>query len=127
MMRVVLSDKDGVITTALPTQSVGAMKTLKSVAFSRNTTGNIIASVAGKRLKMYAVKLVTDAALTLNFRDGASIALEGSMSLEKNGGFIESIEPPAFLFATSQGNGLDLVVAGGTAAGRISYWDDDAT
>jgi len=65
--------------------------------------------------------------MTLNWRDGTNIALEGSQSHDKGGGAQESVEPPNFLFATTEGNSLDLVVAGGSINGRVSYWNDDST
>ncbi|MBM3813448.1 MAG: hypothetical protein FJW20_17640 [Acidimicrobiia bacterium] len=101
-------------------------KTLKSASFSLSSTGTVVGAVSGKRIKVYAVKLVASAAISVNFRDGASSSLEGAMALAANGGFVEFVNPPNFLFASSVGNSLDLVVSGGgTAAGRISYWDDD--
>lgn len=106
----------------------GSAKTLKSASFSLTATGTVVAAVASKRLKVYAVKLVVSAALTVNFRDGASTALEGAQSIAINGGYVESVNPPAFLMGTTAGNSLDLVITGiGTAAGRASYWDDDGT
>ena len=105
----------------------GAGKTLKSASFSLAATGTVVAAVGGKRIKVFATKLCVSAAISVNFRDGAAAALEGSMPLALSGGFVEVIQPPAFLFATPAGNSLDLVVTGiGTAAGRVSYWDDDA-
>ena len=101
-------------------------KSLKSAAFSLSATGTVVTGVSGKRIKVYAVKLVAAANLNVNFRDGASTNLEGSMALAANGGFVEFVNPPNFLFATAVGNSLDLVVSGtGAAAGRVSYWDDD--
>ena len=101
--------------------------TCKSKSFSVTATGTIISAVSSKRLKIFSVKLVTSAALSVNFRDGASTALEGAMPLIANGGFTEVVNPPFFLFGTTAGNSLDLVVTGtGTVAGRVSYWDDDA-
>lgn len=106
----------------------GSAKTLKSASFSLTATGTVVAAVPTKRLKVYAVKLVVSAALTVNFRDGASTALEGAQSIAINGGYVESVNPPAFLMGTTAGNSLDLVITGiGTAAGRASYWDDDGT
>jgi len=106
----------------------GAGKTLKTAAFALTATGTVITAVSTKRLKVYSVKLVASAALVVNFRDGASTQLEGAQSLAINGGFVESVNPPAFLFASSAGNSLDLVITGiGTAAGRVSYWDDDVS
>lgn len=99
---------------------------LKSVAFSLNTTGAVITAVAGKALKIFAVKCIVSAAISINFRNGASTNIEEAMPLAANGGYVESVTPPNFLFQTSQGNGLDLVISGtGTASGRVSYWDDD--
>ena len=84
--------------------------------------------MASKRIKVYAYKLVVSAALSVKWRDGASTDLEDLQSLAINGGEAESITPPAFLFGTSAGNSLDLVISGiGTAAGRVSYYDDDGT
>jgi hypothetical protein len=102
-------------------------KTLKSASFSLASTGTVVTAVSGRRIKVYAVKLVASANMNVNFRDGAGTNLEGSMALAANGGFVEFVNPPNFLFATTAGNGLDLVASGGgTAAGRVSYWDDDA-
>ena len=103
-------------------------KSLKSAGFSLSSTGAVVSSVSGKRIKVYAVKLVASAAMNVNFRDGASTSLEGAMALAANGGFVEFVNPPNFLFATGAGNSLDLVVSGtGSVAGRVSYWDDDNT
>ena len=115
-------------TFAVQATDSGAGKTLKTIAVSLSSTGNAIAAVATKKLKVYAVKLVCSAALSIYFRDGGSTALEGAQSIAANGGYVESINPPAFLFTTSAGNSLDLVISGtGTVAGRISYWDDDVS
>ena len=107
----------------------GAGKTLKSAPFSLTATGTVVSAVASKRLKVYAVKLAAASALgiTVAFRDGASTPLEGAHTITNGGSLTETVDPPAFLFATSAGNSLDLVMTGiGTAAGRVSYWDDDA-
>ena len=108
--------------------SGGSRKTLKTAVVSISATGTVIAAVTAKRLKIYAVKLVCSADLSIKFRDGASTDLEGSQDFLANGGVAEAVTPPEFLFATTAGNRLDLVISGtGTVSGRISYWDDDAT
>ena len=110
----------------LLTKTAGVYQTLKSVSFSLTATGTVVSAVPGRRIKIYAIKLVVSAAISVNFRDGASTDLEGAMALALNGGFVEHVNPPNFLFGTTAGNRLDLVIAGtGTAAGRVSYWDDD--
>lgn len=100
-----------------------------SAAFSLTATGAVVAAVPGSRIVVYAVKLVVSAALTINFRDGTGgSALEGAMAYAANGGAVEFVTPPMYLFRTTIGNELDLVISGaGTAAGRISYWLDDGT
>lgn len=106
----------------------GAGKTLKSAVINLGATGTVINAVSTKRIKVFAVKLVVSAAVSVSFRDGASTGLEGAQPLAANGGFVESVNPPAFLFGTTAGNSLDLVISGaGTVVGRVSYWDDDAT
>lgn len=106
----------------------GSGKTLKSAAFTLSATGTVVAAVATKRIKVYALKLIVDASISVHFRDGASTALEGAQTLLANGGVVESVNPPSFLFASSAGNSLDLVISGtGNASGRVTYWDDDAT
>ena len=79
------------------------------------------------RIKVFAAKVVVSAAITVKWRSGAATDLEGAMSFAANGGSCEVVPPPAFLFGTAAGESLDLVLSGGNAAGRVSYWDDDAT
>ena len=112
--------------TVAMTQSL--TQTLKSKAFALGQTTAVVVAVPGKRIKVYAVKLVVSAALSVNWRDGATgVDIEGAQALSINGGFVESVNPPAFLFGTTAGLGLDLVVTGiGTAAGRVSYFEEDA-
>lgn len=100
--------------------------TLKTASFSLSATGTVIAAVAGRRIKVHAVKLVVNAAISVQFRSGASDVLEGAQALAENGGFVEATTPPSFVLATNAGEALDLVITGtGTASGRVSYWDTD--
>jgi hypothetical protein len=130
-VRDLASGQDSVAAVQSGTWTVidgGSGKTLKSAVISRTTTGTVVSAVASKRIKVYAVKLGASAAFSVNWRDGASTNLEGAMPLGVTGGYVEVVKPPEFLFATSAGNSLDLVITGvGTAAGRVSYWDDDAS
>jgi len=100
----------------------------KSAPIALNATGTVVAAVPGKRIKVFAIKLVVSANMTVAFRDGGSTAIEGNQVLIANSGFVENVDPPAFLFGTSVGNSLDMVVSGvGAVGGRVSYWDDDDT
>lgn len=104
-------------------------KTLKSASINITATGTIISAVGGKRLKIYAVRLNVSAAGTVNWRDGGSTNLEGGQAYAANGGYTQSVDPPNFLFQTTAGNSLDLVLSAGspTIAGMVSYWDDDGS
>jgi hypothetical protein len=114
--------------SAVPITDGGAGKTLKSASFSLSASGTIVTAVPTKRIKVYAYKIICSAAISVAFRDGASTALEGNQPIVANGGVVEAINPPAFLFGSSAGNSLDFIISGtGTASGRVSYWDDDAS
>ena len=64
----------------------------------------------------------------MKWRDGGSTDLEDAQPVSINGQQMESVQPPAFLFGTTAGNALDLVITGiGVVSGRLSYFDDDAT
>lgn len=106
----------------------GSGLTLKVASISLSATGTVVPAVASKRIKVYAAKLVCGAALSVNWRDGGSLALEGVQAYAINGGSVETVNPPAFLFQTTAGNSLDMVITGvGSVGGRVSYWDSDAT
>lgn len=100
--------------------------TILTTPFSRTNTGTVIAAVPGKKIRVFAIKLLVSAALSISWRDGGSDALEGAQTFGVNGGYVESASPPSYLFQTTAGNSLDLVISGtGTAAGRLSYWLSD--
>jgi len=99
-------------------------KELKSAPFYVNSDRVIIPGIINKVIRVYAIKLITSEDMSVNWRDGVN-NIEGSQSFIANGGYTESILPPAFLFAISPGNNLELFVdakKNGVAAGRVSYW-----
>lgn len=101
---------------------------LKSQPFSVSSTTTIVQAVNGKKIKVFGLKLVTSATMSVAWRDGATNMIDGSGPVAANTNQIESVDPPAYLFSTSTGTSLDLVLTGatGTASGRVSYWSDDA-
>lgn len=104
----------------------GSGKTLKRAIVNRSTTGTLVSAVTGRRIKVYSYKLVADGAATINFRSGASTALEGPCAFAANGGITENVDPPNSLFETGVGESLDIVITGGAnVGGVIRYWDDD--
>ena len=102
-------------------------KTYKTAAFTLSATGTVVPAVAGKRIKVFAVKMSFTNTIGAGFRSGASTLLEGSVRGIKDSNLTESVTPTAFLFATAAGQSLDLVLSGNGVEGRVSYWDDDAT
>lgn len=101
---------------------------VKSAVIDLSATGDVVAAVAGKQIRVFAVVLVCDAALAVNFRDGASTALEGAQAYAANGGRAECVNPPYHLFKTTAGNALALVISGtGNVRGRISYFEHNPT
>lgn len=128
MARTAILDTTGKAVLVGPTNPmpVGSGKTLLSVAISLSATGTLVSAVALNRIKVFAVLLSVDAAISVYFRSGAATALEGSQAYEAKGGYAQAVTPPSFLFATAEGERLDLVLSGvGNARGRLSYWIDD--
>lgn len=109
---------------------VGALSTLTSIKVSLTSTGVVIAATPGTRIKVCVAKLICSGAQTINWRStlatpagATSTELEGAQSFAANGGSVEAVTPPAFLFTTDYGASLDLLISGaGTVAGRITFW-----
>lgn len=100
--------------------------TILSSTISLTSSGTVVSAVSGKRIKVFANKLVTSATCSVAWANGYT-ALEGPQTLSAAGGFVEVVSPPAFLFSTSTGTSLRLLITGAscTAGGRVSYWSDD--
>lgn len=100
----------------------------KTARFGLSATGTVVSAVSNKRIKVYGINFAVSAAVGAMLRDGgAGQSVPGLWPFAANGGLTQSVAPPAFLFATSPGNSLDMVLTASGAAGLISYWDDDAT
>lgn len=108
----------------------GALSTMTSIKFSLTSTGTVITAVPFTRFKVCAAKLIVSAAISVNWRSTiatpagtTSTELEGAQAFAANGGSVECVTPPAFLFTTDYGASLDLLISGaGTVAGRLTYW-----
>ena len=87
----------------------------------------IIPAMAGKKIKVYAVKMIVSAAFTVRFMSGDDNPLEGAQSLAAYGWYIESVTPPAYLFEVFADTDLKLNLQNstGSCAGRISYFYDE--
>lgn len=107
--------------------SSSTSKQLFSLPFSLNASANVVPAFPGKRIKVYGVVLNASGITVTAWRDGSSNNLEGLMTFADKGGYARQVDPPNFIYGTTVGNGLDLVVSGGTASGSVSYWATDAT
>ena len=107
--------------------NAGAGKTLKTAVIDRATTGTIISAVGGRRIKVYSLRFLVTADLTVALRSGSSTLLEGAQDFAARTGVAESVDPPAILYQTALGESLDVVITGtGSVRGVLRYWDDDS-
>lgn len=109
----------------------GSGKTLKRAVVALTATGDVVAAVAGRRIKVYAWEIQSrNDTMTVQFRDGAAGAFLGVRwnFNTREGAMGSAVQPPTFIFATSAGNALQAVITGtGTVDLAVSYWDDDTT
>jgi hypothetical protein len=109
---------------------VSQQKTLKSVAIDNGGAAgdfDIIAAVAAKRLKVYAISLQAKAATDVKLKSPAG-DITGAFSFGAREGITLSVTPPTFLFGTAAGDKLTLnSSAAVSVVGLVSYFDDDAT
>lgn len=103
-------------------------RTFMTAAFSISATGQIVAAVTGKRIKVFAYSLNSSlATLSVAFNSGGT-AMTGAQTYLVGGGPFIAVDPPAFLFGTAAGSNLGLTITGiGTVNGFVSYWADDAS
>lgn len=105
-------------------------KTLKRKVVALTVTGEVIALVATKKLKIfsYAIQSRNDS-MTVQFRDGTAgnlIGLRWTLNA-REGAVGPATDPPTFLFNTTAGNNLQAVITGtGTIDIEVSYFDDDS-
>lgn len=105
-------------------------KTLKTAKIDHGSSGNneIVAAVAGKKIKVYAIVLVVSDAVNCKWCS-ATTDLTGAMNFSSQGeGYSHAVQPPAFLLETAAGEALNLNLSAAVAVdGYVAYWDDDAT
>jgi hypothetical protein len=103
-------------------------RTFKIDTISDGVSGQntLIAAVTGKRLKVYALVLISEGTVGVEFRDGASTALTGRMNFQAREGLTIAVAPPAFLLQTTAGNAFTMNLdAAVQIDGWFAYWDDD--
>jgi hypothetical protein len=103
-------------------------RSLKTDTISDGTSGQntLVAAVTGERIKVYALVLIVEGTVGIEFRDGASTALTGRMNFQAREGLTIAVAPPAFLFQTTAGNAFTMNLdAAVIVDGWFAYWDDD--
>lgn len=101
---------------------------LKRAVFA-SSSGDVVAAVSGKRIKVFAYAIQAGAdGSTAQFTNGlAGDNLTVAWAFNNREGVCASpAKPPSYLFATSAGVSLYCVVTG-TIKVEVSYWDDDAS
>ncbi len=101
-------------------------KTLKQACININAAGDntIIASVAGKKLKIFGIVLVCTGAVAVTLKSATTL-LTGAMSFSANGGYTQNVSPPCYLFETGTGEGFIINLGAGVqVSGMVSYFEE---
>ena len=134
-----IGDVDVTSLPALPTgtNSIGTVvdggsgKTLKRAVVNTSTSGaDVVAAVASKRIKVYSYAIQATGTVNVNLRDGAAgAAMTLTWNLQaREGATVGAVNPPAFLFGTTAGNALQVVLSAAVTVGiEVTYWDDDGS
>ena len=120
---------EGVTGGVLAYDIIPILKALKRAVVNVAATGDVVAAVAGKRIKVYAYAMQGQGTVNAFLRDGAvGDPLTLTWNFQTREGLVaQTTKPPTFLFATSQGNALQVVLSAAVTVGvEVSYWDDDA-
>lgn len=95
--------------------------TPKFAAISSTGSGDTVALVSSKIIRVLSMVIVVAAATTVKFQSGASTDKTGAMSLAANGGFTLPFNPSGW-FQTASGEKLNHVLGTSVGiAGSISY------
>ena len=101
---------------------VGSEIQYAAVDVSSAGDNTIVAAVAGKKIRLLSIFLITSSNLAIAFESGASgVALTGDMELSRKTPFVLPFNPEGW-FETAEGALLNLELGGATAmAGCLSY------
>jgi hypothetical protein len=102
-----------------------------SVAINQSTSGDqqAIAAVAGARIYVFALDVVSDTGQAVSFKDGpGGTVIWGPVQCGATsvpGGVSTSVVPPAWKFRCTLGNALTINLGANThVGGSIQYWLD---
>lgn len=96
--------------------------TVKRILINKTATGDLVALVSGKKIRVTNVFLMCSAALTVTFTSGTGpTSITGPIPIAANGGFAPGFDPTGH-FETAAGEKLAMTISGtGTAAGWLNY------
>jgi len=98
-------------------------ETINDAASGDNT---LVALVTGKRIKVFAIVLISEGTVNVTFKSGASTSLTGAMNFQAREGFTIAVSPPAFVLQTAAGEAFVMNLSAAVQVdGWIAYWDDD--
>lgn len=101
----------------------GAGRSVKwaSIDAATAATHEIVAAVAGKKIRVTAVTLVCAGDVTVTWKS-ATTALCGAMSFASKGGFDTNRTPPNYFLETVAGEALQLTLSAGVqVSGTLNY------
>jgi hypothetical protein len=103
-------------------------RVIKRATLTTATTGtDVVAAVAGTTIKVIAYALQATGTVNANLRDGTGAALTLVWNLQaREGVSAAAAKPPFYLFATTAGNALTVVLSAAVTVGiEVTYWDTD--
>lgn len=93
----------------------------KFATISLTATGDLVAAVTDKKIRVISYAFVTSAALTINFESGTT-DITGPMEVAANGGVSYSGGVDAPAFETAAGTKLAMTISGtGNVRGHLCY------
>jgi len=102
---------------------------LKRAVVTTATTGaTIVAGTVGQVIKVISYSIQATGTVNANLRDGAGgSALTLVWNLQaREGVAAAAVKPPFYLFATTAGNDLTVVLSAAVTVGiEITYWDEE--
>ena len=101
----------------------------KHAVFDSNASGDLVALVAGKVIKVHALTIQAQGTVVVNINDGAGGASLAEWSFEAREGVVYSFAPyPAHWFQTTAGTALYVTLsAAETVTINLIYSDADAS
>lgn len=106
---------------AVPAASEYQSSELLFATISLTATGDLVAAVTAKKIRVVSYAIVCSAGLTVNFESGTT-DISGPMEIAANGGISFAGGPEAPAFETAAGTKLAMTISGtGNVRGHLCY------